>query len=227
MGSNLTYGGDFILNYADTFILNSKALVLSGVSDLIGGFEGPGTVTVSGSAVVQTLDLFGGTTLVDKGFINQIDELRFGLNDGSSDTLSVASTGTYDIQDDSNFHSYGNAGSAEVVINAGLLEKTGDTGLSELEVTLGNTGTVLVDSGTLQIDANTNLAAGTLAAGTDYDFELDFSDRILGTGTTVGSDVRTDGSFVTEAAVPEPASLATAALGFTLLLGLRGRRRQI
>ncbi len=166
LGTNLTYGGFFDLNYADTLTLNSKALVLTGTAALIGGFDGPGSVTVSGSAYVQTLDLFGGSTLVDAGFINQIDELRFGLNDGSSDTLSITSKGTYDIQDDSNFHSFGNAGSAEVVINAGLLEKTGDAGLSDLQVTLSNTGTVLVDSGTLQIDSSTNLVAGTLAGGT-------------------------------------------------------------
>ena len=166
LGTNLTYGGFLDLQYSDTVILNAHTLLLSGTGALIGGFEGPGVATVSGKAYVQTLDLFGGSTLVDTGFINQIDELRFGLNDGSSDTLSVASTGTYDIQDDSNFHSYGNAGSAEVAINAGLLEKTGDTGLSELEVTLTNTGTLLVSSGTLQVDAVSNLSAGTLAGGT-------------------------------------------------------------
>ena len=43
-----------------------------------------------------------------------------------------------------------------------LLEKTGDAGLSELEVTLTNTGTLLVSSGTLQVDAISNLAGGTL-----------------------------------------------------------------
>jgi hypothetical protein len=165
LGTNLTYGGYFILTSGDTMTLSSHALVLSGTAALIGGFYG-GSVTVSGSAYVQTLDLFGGSTLVDNGYINQIDELRFGLNDGSSDTLSIGAHGTYNIQDDSNFHSYGNSGSAEVAINAGLLEKTGDTGLSELEVTLTNTGTVLVTSGTLQVDAVSNLASGTLSGGT-------------------------------------------------------------
>ncbi len=165
LGANLAYGGDFILNYADTLTLNSHALLLSGTAALIGGFEGPGSVTVSGSAYVQTADLFGGATLADSGFINQIDQLRFSENDNSSDTLVVAASGVYDIQTDTNFQNDG-AGAAEVVTNAGLLEKTGDTGFSELQVTLSNTGTVLDNSGTLQIDNVTNLALGTLTGGT-------------------------------------------------------------
>ena len=165
LGANLTYGGDFILNYADTLTLNSHALLLTGTAALIGGFDGPGSVTVSGSAYVQTADLYGGATLVDTGFINQIDQLRFSLNDNSSDTLAIAASGVYDIQTDTNFQNYASS-AAEVVTNAGLLEKTGDTGFSELQVTLSNTGTVLDSSGTLQIDNVTNLALGTLTGGT-------------------------------------------------------------
>ena len=70
------------------------------------------------------------------------------------------------------------------------------------------------------------LAANTLAPNTTYTFELDFSDRVTGTSngvpTTLGFDVRTDGTFTTGAAVPEPGSLTLAAFGI-LTLGI-GRR---
>jgi hypothetical protein len=164
LATNLTYGGYFYLSYGDTLFMEANTLNLTGTADLIGAFSGTGAVTVSGSAIVQLLDLYGGETLVDTGTIIQTDELRFSLNDTSNDSLKIAATGIYDITNDSNFHNYTNTGT-EAVSNAGLLEKTGDSGLSELEVTLSNTGTVLVDSGTLQIDNVTNMAAGTLTGG--------------------------------------------------------------
>jgi hypothetical protein len=164
LATNLTYGGYFYLSFGDTLNMEANTLNLTGTADLIGAFDGSGAVTVSGSAIVQLADLFGGETLVDTGTITQTDELRFSLNDSSNDSLKIAASGTYDIENDSNFHNYNNSGT-EAVSNAGLLEKTGDSGLSELEVTLSNTGTVLVDSGTLQVDNVTNLAAGTLTGG--------------------------------------------------------------
>jgi hypothetical protein len=166
LGSNLTYGGNFILGYSDGMDIAGQHLDLTGNADLIGAFSGAGTVTVANFATVQTADLYGGATLLDTGTIVQIDQLRFSEDDESSDTLSIAATGVYDIQDDTNFENFNNGSSSEIVINAGLLEKTGNNGLSELQVTVTNTGTVLVDSGTLQIDGVSNLAGGTLSGGT-------------------------------------------------------------
>jgi PEP-CTERM motif len=75
------------------------------------------------------------------------------------------------------------------------------------------------------------MGANTLLPNTTYTYELDFSDRISGSDsgvpTTVGFDVRTDGTFTTAAistATPEPGSLTLAALGAALLaLGMRRR----
>jgi hypothetical protein len=185
LATNLNYGGYFYLSYGDTLNMEANTLNLSGTADLIGGFDGTGAVTVSGSAIVQLLDLFGGETLVDTGSIIQTDELRFSLNDNSNDKLIIAATGTYNIANDSNFHNYTNNGT-EAVSNAGLLEKTGDGGLSELEVTLSNTGTVLVDSGTLQVDSVSNLAAGTLAGGS-WSVDAGLAGPTLALqGTTIG-----------------------------------------
>lgn len=75
--------------------------------------------------------------------------------------------------------------------------------------------------------------AGTFAANTAYDYEIDFSNRldildtVNGTFTQQGFDVRTDGSFTTGAAapVPEPGSLILMSAGLASLVFLRRPRK--
>ena len=75
------------------------------------------------------------------------------------------------------------------------------------------------------------VSAGTLAANTAYNLELDYSSRINtsnagfnGATFTQGFDQRTEVAFTT-APVPEPSSLALTAIG-AVALGLALRRRQ-
>ena len=75
------------------------------------------------------------------------------------------------------------------------------------------------------------LGANTLAPDTQYSFELDFSDRIQGSDPLNGVptnqlfDVRTDGTFMTGAAVPEPSGTALACLALMVVFGLARKKR--
>lgn len=75
------------------------------------------------------------------------------------------------------------------------------------------------------------MSANTLLPSTTYTYELDFSDRVTGTDpnsgvpTLIGFDVRTDGTFTTGAAVPEPSSMVPLAAAFLGIAALRPRRK--
>jgi len=80
--------------------------------------------------------------------------------------LNNLSSGVIDLQGDGGFGgNYGNFGvSASIINNAGLLKKSAGSGVSTITsaVAFSNTGTVEVDSGTLEFDGGYNQTAGHL-----------------------------------------------------------------
>jgi hypothetical protein len=76
--------------------------------------------------------------------------------------------------------------------------------------------------------AGVTMPANTLLPNHDYDYDLDFSDRVFVTSTgadnpaVLGFDTRTDALFTT-GAIPEPTSMALLVLGAPMLVR-RGRR---
>jgi uncharacterized repeat protein (TIGR03803 family) len=150
-----------------------------------GGFTNTGTFladTTAASLVVTGAGLLNNTGTMDEGGANSL-ELE------NNAVLSNAKGATFDITGSGSISQSGGGS----VTNAGLLEKTG-TGISTIaSTTLGNTGTVEVTHGTLDISAAVAQAAGkTLTAGTwtvsgngKDKVKLDItSDRHL---TTIGS----------------------------------------
>lgn len=101
---------------------------------------------------------------------------------------------------------------------------TPDTGSSEgftFFTVYDASGAVWSDSFLSPSTTSLIIPAGTLTPGTDFTYELDFSDRLDGgynpdlqSYSEQGFDLRTDGSFSTAAATPEPSTWAMLILGF-------------
>jgi autotransporter passenger strand-loop-strand repeat protein len=165
LGNNISYGGAFYLQPSDELNLNGYTLNLTGTDYLQGGLGG-GTITVAGTGLVNLLNIQGGSDLIDTGLMEQINNLRFGYYyDGTQNTLAIAAGGIYEILDDSSMSDYINGTASANIYNFGLLEKTGGDGISEIQPTLTNTGTVLAAAGTIQFDNPADLITGTLTEG--------------------------------------------------------------
>ena len=111
--------------------------VQANASWTLGGDSTFGATTVSSGKLVVAGDVSGGTTT---------------LGDAAGDLaqLMIASTGIWDIRDDSGI-GLGTSPSS-FISNSGLFEKTGGSGTSDIAPQLLNKGTVLVSAGTLDLE---------------------------------------------------------------------------
>lgn len=107
-------------------------------------------------------------------------------------------------------------------------------GLTFFTIYDGTTGNIVFTDGFLPpTTTGVTVPANTLLPNKTYLFELDFSDRLNGRDsvnqvfTEQGFDVRTDGSFTTGAAAPEPGSalLMSVGVGFGFLVRYLRLRR--
>ncbi len=141
-------------------------LTLSGAGAISGAdFSGPGTVVTTGTASLgggSTSYVGAGATWLVQGTVNQgggnliLDESSAGA--WAAGTLSIAATGVFNLTDDSAIDTYG--GVAGSLVNAGLLEKTGGAGVSQITDSVTTTGVIKATSGTL------NLTGGGILGGT-------------------------------------------------------------
>lgn len=164
----LSYGGTFTVQQGGTVTLASgKVLTLAGSAVFNGA-------TLAGSAGLLTngvTAINGATTVVNtvpwqnNGTINAAGTLTIGNNVATNTTFKNNAAGIYNLT--------GNAGialgayKASSFQNAGLLEKTGGTGVSRIAIGVASTGTVTVATQTLEFDGTTNSFSGTISgAGT-------------------------------------------------------------
>jgi hypothetical protein len=104
------------------------------------------------------------------------------LGDAAGDLaqLAIASTGTWDIADDSGIGLGGPAPSS--ILNSGLFEKTGGSGSSAIAPQLVNNGSVLASSGTLDLQgAVGGIGTDTISGASTLEF-----DSTAGGGQTAG-----------------------------------------
>lgn len=156
VNGNLNMSGTVMIPIAATFNFTGTP----GVNWNSGNFSGPGSLTnnstlnlTSGSSKVMN----GALTLNNTNLVNILDGGSLYLNTA---TLNNTATGIIDMKSDGGEITW--SGSViHLVNNAGLIKKTTTAGLTQIEASLKNTGSISVNSGTLVLnDPNTALTGG-------------------------------------------------------------------
>ncbi len=152
LGENLTYTGTFTAGSATTLNLSGGNLTLTGADSFAGATTiGSKTLHAKGTIAVSGLTIGGETTFFDAGSLSESGGSAI-LGDAAADVarLTITSMGTWDILDDSGI-GLGTSTSSSIT-NSGLLEKTGETGVSTIAPAINNAGTIEVSSGTLDLE---------------------------------------------------------------------------
>lgn len=183
--SGATTISSLFTQYAST-VAGTGTLTLAGSTTFLSSaaYTGSGTTSLTGTGVITSgaplgLDggrLFkvGGTLTVQSSGLIMLGYNPF-AGPGTTATLSTTAAGLIDLQGD-NQQILGYGSGPDVFNNAGTFRKSSGTGTSRVasEVSLNNTGTVQVQSGTLDIAASIT-GTGTLKIGDASRLELEGS----------------------------------------------------
>jgi hypothetical protein len=127
-----------------------------------GSMNGTGvTQMAAGAAIAITGDVrMSGRTLNNAGTLTLSGSGQMGL--GSAAVLNNPAGSTIDFQNNGQFYNIG--GAASTIINGGLLKKSAGTGTSSINsnVTLNNTGTIDIETGTLSLPSYSESATSKL-----------------------------------------------------------------
>jgi hypothetical protein len=138
--------------------------------------EGTGTLLLDGTTTdTGTINLDGGYVLANAGTFNLTGSAIFNLGynpylgSAGNGTIQNNSGGTFDFQTASTVEE---VSGTTAFINAGTLEQTVTTGTTDIGVTVTNTGTVSVQTGTLEFSGGGTSTAGkfTVASGATLEF---------------------------------------------------------
>ncbi len=152
-------------------IAGGTTLTLSGPVTLASAaqIDGPGTLATSGAtSIMATPYLDGGLVWNNTGTVSAGAQIFTGYSSGLGNvTIANMASGAFDLTaDGAAFYVYGS--STLALSNAGVLSKTGGTGVSTISVAVVNTGTMTATSGTLELDGGGVLSGkiGATGAGT-------------------------------------------------------------
>jgi hypothetical protein len=174
LGGNLSYSGSFSQGFGSTIDLAGHTLTLSGPVSFYNDdyatptINGGGALDTSGATSINDFVLGGGVTWNNTGVITQTNTLQIGDGSGSAAVLDNQAGGKYDIADDTGI-GRGTAASSSI-INAGVLGKTDGTGTSTITVAIANSGSIVADSGLLDLQSGISgtgklsIAGGALEA---------------------------------------------------------------
>jgi hypothetical protein len=167
-------------NLISTVDATLRTIGASGELDLLAGrnwttanaatVTGSGALDANGTTTVSGLTIGGTTTFSDGGALTESGGSTT-LGDAAGDVakVTIASTGTWDIEDNSGITR--GASTSSAITNHGLLEETGGTGTSVITPNVTNDGTVLVSSGTLELmGAVTGKGTDTISGASTPEF---------------------------------------------------------
>ena len=146
-------------------VASGKTLTLSGPTTLTSAMiTGPGTLATTGATTINATPFLDGNLVWNNtGTVSAAVQIYTGYPSAAGNvTIANKAGGAFDLTaDGAAFNVYGS--STLALSNAGVLSKTGGTGISSISVAVANTGTITATSGTLELDGGGTLS-GTIGA---------------------------------------------------------------
>jgi Ca2+-binding RTX toxin-like protein len=198
-GANATISSFFLgdqsrVEGGGTLTLTGDAGFANSVQFSTNAMLGPGRTVVQGTAELTTWHFYldGGRALENQGTLtwsNSISNIYLGQNPFGASlggaTVQNDAGGTFIAQTDGTMAMYDVSGAVSMT-NAGLFEKTG-TGSVEFQLPFVNSGTIRVESGTLQFDSGGSSSAGGIEIDAGGTLLLTFTPFSLSAGTISGA----------------------------------------
>ena len=138
---------------------SGQSLSLAGPVAWSGSIYGPGTLSTSGPVSVQSGGVYTGATWSDSGAMTFAKNANLVLDAGS---LAVSAAGSIALDDGSQISAITGT---EQIANAGTITKATGTGIALIGGQIGNTGTIRVTSGTLNLSGSVANAGSIAVAG--------------------------------------------------------------
>ena len=180
VNGNLNWNSNLLVASAASFNFTGSA----GIKWTAGSLNGGGTLTNAtklSMTTTATKIIYGGTTLSNTGILNCTGNFTLYINQG---TLNNQPKGVIDIQALPNLAP--NTSLAHTIINSGLIKKTTDAGAAMISVALTNSGTLTVESGTLNLSGEAKTFNGGVY-NVNSGGLLNLSTKIICSGTITGA----------------------------------------
>jgi len=146
-----TYDGVFSAN--GTMVPQGHTFTLGNQAELTGVLSGPGAIRATHSADLTNLTLQGvGATLSDEGVVTESGGLTLGSSTSDQVTLAIGAGHTFNDFVDASINGTFGTLVTGTIVNAGTFEKTAGGGSTAISAKLDNSGTVLVQHGTLTLN---------------------------------------------------------------------------
>lgn len=223
IGGNTQSASDFTSVSASYPGTASKDLPISGTNF---GFSSPAFMTLSSLHVAFPFGTYTITAANSGTSASQSGVMTYAADYFTSD-IPALTAASYN-----GLNGLNTAGAITVSFNAFTPNANATQGLTFFSIYDGS-NIVFTEGFLTPNTTSVTVPGGTLQPNKFYQFELDFSDRLSGYDqvnrvyTEQGFDVRTDGSFTTGAATPEPGTgmLLAGALGLGAVVRFRAARR--